>query len=73
MPWRATATVAGTVMTLPFVPFDLGGFLGAGPGPWVAAIYLGLLLSAAGFVWWSYAVARMPVAVSTSLRYLVRA
>jgi hypothetical protein len=35
------------------VPLDLGGFLGAGPSPWVAAIYLGLLPSAAGCVWWS--------------------
>ncbi|GAA2227507.1 DMT family transporter [Herbiconiux moechotypicola] len=65
------AMVAGTVMTLPLVPFDLGGLLGAGPGPWLAAVYLGLLPSAAGFVLWAYAVARMPVVVSTSLLYLV--
>lgn len=65
------AMIAGTVMTLPFVPFDLDGLLGAGAGPWLAAIYLGLLPSAAGFVLWAYAVARMPVAVSTSLLYLV--
>ncbi|GLK17370.1 membrane protein [Herbiconiux flava] len=65
------AMVAGTVMTLPLVPFDLDGLLGAGPVPWLAAIYLGLLPSAAGFVLWAYAVARMPVAASTSLLYLV--
>lgn len=65
------AMVAGTAMTLPFVPFDVGGLLDAGPGPWLAAIYLGLFPSAAGFVLWAYAVARMPVAVSTSLLYLV--
>ncbi|WP_348002742.1 DMT family transporter [Pseudolysinimonas sp.] len=65
------AMVAGTVMTLPLVPFDVGGLLGAGLAPWLAAIYLGLLPSAAGFVLWAYAVARMPVAVSTSLLYLV--
>lgn len=65
------AMVAGTVMTLPLVPFDLGTMLGAGAGPWLAAAYLGLLPSALGFVLWAYAVARMPVAVSTSLLYLV--
>jgi drug/metabolite transporter (DMT)-like permease len=65
------AMVAGTIMTLPLVPFDLDGLFGAGTGAWLAAIYLGLLPSAAGFVLWAYAVARMPVAVSTSLLYLV--
>ncbi|KQR90747.1 hypothetical protein ASF93_03090 [Microbacterium sp. Leaf347] len=65
------AMIAGTVMTLPAVAFDLDGLLSAGPAPWLAAIYLGLLPSAAGFVLWAYAVARMPVAVSTSLLYLV--
>ncbi|SKA82053.1 EamA domain-containing membrane protein RarD [Agreia bicolorata] len=65
------AMVAGTVMTLPLVPFDVDGLLGAGPNPWIAAIYLGLLPSAAGFVLWAYAVARMPVAASTSMLYLV--
>jgi drug/metabolite transporter (DMT)-like permease len=65
------AMVAGAVMTLPLVPFDLDGLLGAGPTAWLAAIYLGLLPSAAGFVLWAYAVARTQVAVSTSLLYLV--
>lgn len=65
------AMVAGTVMTLPFVPFELQTMLGAGAGPWLAAVYLGLLPSALGFVLWAYAVARMPVSVSTSLLYLV--
>ncbi|QMU98645.1 DMT family transporter [Microbacterium esteraromaticum] len=65
------AMLAGTVMTLPLVPFDLDGLFGAGLAPWLSAIYLGLLPSAAGFVLWAYAVARMPVAVSTSLLYLV--
>ena len=62
--------VAGTVMTLPFVPLQTGT-CSAGAGPWLAAIYLGLVPSALGFVFWGYAVARMPVAVSTSLLYLV--
>jgi drug/metabolite transporter (DMT)-like permease len=63
--------VAGTVMTLPFVPFGLDRLLHAGAGAWLAAAYLGLLPSALGFVLWGYAVARMPIAVSTSLLYLV--
>lgn len=65
------AMIAGALMTLPFVPFDLDELLGAGAGPWLSAIYLGLLPSAVGYVLWAYAVARMPVAVSTSLLYLV--
>jgi drug/metabolite transporter (DMT)-like permease len=63
--------VAGTVMTLPFVPFGLDRLLHAGAGAWLAAAYLGLLPSALGFGRWGYAVARMPIAVSTSLLYLV--
>ncbi|AXH34997.1 DMT family transporter [Humibacter sp. BT305] len=65
------AMVAGTIMTLPLVPFDVSGLVEAGLESWLAAVYLGLLPSAAGFVLWAYAVARMPVAVSTSLLYLV--
>ena len=38
---------------------------------WLSAIYLGLLPSAVGFVMWGYAVARLPIATSTSLLYLV--
>jgi drug/metabolite transporter (DMT)-like permease len=65
------AMVAGVLMTLPFVPFGLHALVRAGTGAWIAAVYLGLLPSALGFVLWAYAVARMPVAVSTSLLYLV--
>jgi drug/metabolite transporter (DMT)-like permease len=63
--------VAGTLMTLPLVPFGRVGLAGASASGWVAAIYLGLLPSALGFVLWGDAVARLPVAVSTSLLYLV--
>lgn len=63
--------IAGTIMTLPLVPFGLDGLLHAGAPAWVAAIYLGLMPSALGYVLWAYAVARMPMAVSTSLLYLV--
>ena len=67
------AMVAGTVMTLPLVPFGWHGMAGAGVEAWIAAGYLGLLPSALGFVLWGYAVARLPVATSTSLLYLVPA
>ena len=40
---------------------------------WLAAVYLGSLPSALGFVLWGYAVARLPVVTSTSLLYLVPA
>ncbi|MGH1549831.1 DMT family transporter [Leifsonia poae] len=63
--------VAGTLMTLPLVPFGWEALLTAPASGWVAAVYLGLLPSAAGFVLWGYAVGRLPVALSTSLLYLV--
>lgn len=65
------AMVAGTVMTMPFVPFGWRALSQASLGGWAAAVYLGLLPSAVGFVLWGYAVARVPVSVSTSLLYLV--
>ena len=65
------AMISGSIMTLPLLPWDAATMLSAGAESWLAAIYLGLLPSAAGFVLWAYAVARMPVAVSTSLLYLV--
>lgn len=65
--------VAGTAMTLPLVPFGWHDIVSAGTGAWVSAVYLGLLPSALGFVLWGYAVARLPVATSTSLLYLVPA
>lgn len=45
----------------------------ASPGAWWSAVYLGVFPSAVGFVLWGYAVARLPVATSTSLLYLVPA
>lgn len=63
--------VAGTLVTIPFVPFGVEQAVDAGADAWIAAVYLGLLPSALGFILWAYAVARMPVAVSTSLLYLV--
>lgn len=63
--------VAGTVMTLPLLPVGWEGLAHASWEGWTAALYLGLLPSALGFVLWGYAVGGLPVAVSTSLLYLV--
>lgn len=63
--------VAGTVMTVPLVPFGWEGIITASPSGWLGAIYLGVLPSALGFVLWGFAVGRLPVAVSTSMLYLV--
>jgi drug/metabolite transporter (DMT)-like permease len=61
----------GTMLLIPFAP-DALGRLGHAPGSAVgAAIYLGLLPSALGFVVWGYALARFTVAVSTAALYLV--
>ena len=67
------AMVAGTLMTLPFVPFGWDQLVSASGPAWIAAVYLGVLPSAVGFVLWGYAVARLPVVTSTSLLYLVPA
>jgi drug/metabolite transporter (DMT)-like permease len=67
------AMIAGTIMTIPFVPFGWHDIVTASGGAWLGAIYLGVLPSAVGFVLWGYAVARLPVVTSTSLLYLVPA
>jgi drug/metabolite transporter (DMT)-like permease len=69
----AYGMVAGSAMMLPFAPFGWNQALHAGAGPWLAALYLGLVPSALGFVLWGYAVARLPVSASTSLLYVVPA
>jgi drug/metabolite transporter (DMT)-like permease len=63
--------IAGTVMTIPFVPAAWESLIQASAGGWIAAAYLGIAPSALGFVLWGYAVGRLPVAVSTSMLYLV--
>ncbi|WP_427018889.1 DMT family transporter [Pseudarthrobacter sp. P1] len=65
------AMVAGLAMLLPTLPWGLHELATATPGAWAGAVYLGVLPSALGFVLWGYAVARLPMAVSTSLLYLV--
>lgn len=67
------AMIAGTIMTIPFVPFGWHDIVTASGGAWLGAVYLGVLPSAVGFVLWGYAVARLPVVTSTSLLYLVPA
>ena len=65
------ATAAGTVMSLPLLPWGWPSMVTAGSGAWLSAIYLGLLPSALGFVLWGIAVRALPVVTSTSLLYLV--
>lgn len=65
--------IAGTIMTIPFVPSGWHQILTASLPAWLGAVYLGLFPSALGFVLWGYAVARLPVVTSTSLLYLVPA
>ena len=61
----------GTVLLLPFAP-DAIERLAHAPGSAIgAAIYLGLLPSALGFVVWGHAVARFTMATSTAALYLV--
>jgi drug/metabolite transporter (DMT)-like permease len=65
--------ITGTLMTIPFVPSGWAELRNASASGWIAALYLGLLPSALGFVLWGYATARLPIATSTSLLYLVPA
>ncbi|HJP75032.1 MAG TPA: DMT family transporter [Pseudonocardiaceae bacterium] len=61
----------GTALLLPLAPSAIDGLAHA-PGSAIgAAIYLGVLPSALGFVVWGYPVARLPVATSTAALYLV--
>jgi drug/metabolite transporter (DMT)-like permease len=62
---------SGTVFVLPLLPGAIGRLADASQSAILSAIYLGLLPSAVGFVTWSYAVARLPVARSTAALYLV--
>nr|WP_237554814.1 DMT family transporter [Streptomyces sp. SID4948] len=65
------AMVAGSVFALPLVPATVRAVTHAPAGAIGAALYLGLLPSALGFVIWGYAVARLPLAASTAALYLV--
>jgi drug/metabolite transporter (DMT)-like permease len=63
--------VGGTIMLLPTLPFAWQDMATAATSAWWSAVYLGLMPSALGFVLWGYAMARLPIATSTSLLYLV--
>ncbi|MFD7232824.1 DMT family transporter [Streptomyces sp. NPDC059881] len=65
------AMVAGTIFALPLLPATLHGAAGAPLGALLSAAYLALLPSAVGFVLWGYAVARLPLTISTAALYLV--
>lgn len=65
------AMVAGTVFALPLVPATVSATPHAPTAALLSALYLGLLPSALGFVIWGYAVARLPLAVSTAALYVV--
>jgi drug/metabolite transporter (DMT)-like permease len=62
---------AGTVFVLPLAPSAFRGLLTAPAAATAAAVYLGVLPSAADFVVWGCAVARHSVTVATSALYLV--
>ncbi|MFK3731490.1 DMT family transporter [Streptomyces sp. NPDC088090] len=67
----AYATWAGTALLVPLAPSTVRALLDAPAGPTAAAVYLGLLPSAAGFVAWGYAMARLSVTTATAALYLV--
>jgi drug/metabolite transporter (DMT)-like permease len=65
------AMTAGTLLALPLAPSAWHAAVRAPASALGSAVYLGLLPSAVGFVIWAYAVARLPLAVSTAALYLV--
>ncbi|MGV4988145.1 DMT family transporter [Streptomyces sp. NRAIS3] len=69
----AYAMWAGTALLLPLAPAALHAALEAPADSCMAMLYLGALPSAAGFVVWGYAVARLTVTAATAALYLVPA
>lgn len=65
------ALTSGALLALPLLPAAWPAVRDAPPHALGAALYLGLLPSALGYVFWAYGVARYPLAVSTSALYLV--
>jgi drug/metabolite transporter (DMT)-like permease len=61
----------GTVFSAPLAPFALHGLYAAPRSALAAAVYLGLLPSAVGFVAWGHAVAGHALATATAALYLV--
>lgn len=64
---------AGTALLIPLAPNAARAVLDVPAGATSAAVYLGLLPSAAGFVVWGYAVARLSGTTATASLYLVPA
>jgi drug/metabolite transporter (DMT)-like permease len=62
---------AGTLFSVPLAPFALHGLHAAPASALAAAVYLGLLPSAVGFVVWGHAVAGHALATATAALYLV--
>ncbi|MGQ4484959.1 DMT family transporter [Streptomyces sp. SAS_281] len=69
----AYAMWAGTALLVPLAPSTVRAALDAPAGATAAVAFLGLLPSAAGFVIWGYAVARLSVTAATAALYLVPA
>ncbi|MFD7868362.1 DMT family transporter [Streptomyces sp. NPDC059783] len=69
----AYAMWAGTVLLVPLAPSTVPAVLDAPAGATAAVVFLGLLPSAAGFVVWGYAVARLSVTAATAALHLVPA
>ena len=69
----AYAMWAGTAFVLPWTGSLMRALPHAGGGPVGAAVFLGVAPSAAGFVLWAYAMARMDVGQVTTSLYLVPA
>ncbi len=65
------AMVAGALFALPLAPAAVTAVTDAPAYAVWSAIFLGLLPSALGFVIWGYAVARLPLSISTAALYLV--
>ncbi|HEY3683296.1 MAG TPA: DMT family transporter [Streptosporangiaceae bacterium] len=62
---------SGTLFLLPLAPDAVRAAVHAPPQATLAAVFLGLLPSAVGFVTWGYAVARLTVTAATAALYLV--
>jgi drug/metabolite transporter (DMT)-like permease len=62
---------AGAALLLPALPAAAGAVPGAAPSAFAAAVYLGLVPTALGFVTWTFAVGRTSVARATVSLYLV--
>ncbi|MGW2267735.1 DMT family transporter [Streptomyces koyangensis] len=69
----AYAMWAGTALLAPLAPGAVRATLDAPAGATAAVVFLGLLPSAAGFVIWGYAVARLSVTAATAALHLVPA